>query len=55
MYLFFRATTGITATKLPNYPALLRTHRFRRVAARRFFGRIVVSELWQRDGRDISG
>lgn len=48
MYAFFRFTTRITGSCLPNYAPLLERHGFRREARRLFYGGIVCAELWKR-------
>jgi ubiquinone/menaquinone biosynthesis C-methylase UbiE len=50
MYLFFRATTGITATRLVGYQSLFAAERFVRCAHMEFAAGMVCSELWQRKG-----
>ena len=48
MYLFFRLTTRIGASHLPDYVPLLERHGFRREKRRVFYGGIVCAELWKR-------
>ena len=48
MYLFFRVSTGLRANRLPDYPALLALHGFRRVRHQTASGGLLVSELWER-------
>lgn len=48
MYLFFRATTGLTTSSLPDYSKILAANEFFRVKQRSVWGGFLVSELWER-------
>jgi ubiquinone/menaquinone biosynthesis C-methylase UbiE len=48
MYAFFRVTTRISATRLPNYERLLAANGFEREKQQSFFFGIVTAELWRR-------
>lgn len=48
MYRFFRVTTRISASRLPNYAPLLEQHGFRCEQRRFFYAGIVSAELWRR-------
>jgi ubiquinone/menaquinone biosynthesis C-methylase UbiE len=48
MYLFFRVSTGLRASRLPDHPALLARHGFRRVRQQPAAGGLLISELWER-------
>lgn len=48
MYLFFRLTTRIKATRLVNPTAFLKRTGFSRLHRRHWWGGLIKSELWQR-------
>lgn len=48
MYAFFRLTTRISASRLPDYARLLQRHGFRREKRHLFYGGVVCAELWKR-------
>ncbi len=48
MYLFFRATTGLKTTCLPDYATLLTMHGFYLIDRHQRAGGLLVSELWQK-------
>lgn len=51
MYAFFRFTTQISASRLPNYSPLLQRHGFHCAERRLFYGGVVCAELWKRTSR----
>lgn len=48
MYWFFRVSTGLQASRLPDYGASLAGQGFRRVRRKSAWGGFLVSELWER-------
>ena len=48
MYLFFRLTTGSSASELPQHDRLLESCGFRRVRTAEFYFGMVRAELWRR-------
>lgn len=48
LYLAFRMLTGLEATRLPEYVAVLEGNGFRRIACQTAAGGMLVSELWEK-------
>jgi ubiquinone/menaquinone biosynthesis C-methylase UbiE len=47
-YFFFRLTTGLETTRLPEYRGALRANGFARMRYKEALGGLLISELWER-------
>jgi SAM-dependent methyltransferase len=52
-YLFFRLTTGLETSQLPEYREALRANGFRRAHHQTERGGLLISELWEREWRGL--